>query len=277
MILINMSDLTCQICGKQFKKAGPRQIHINSCSPERLNKQKQNIEDISLQIDENKYSCLVCNKVYTKMGIFTHWWLNHGSGQSHLEKVLDTVDKLHKSKIGKHSWNHGLTSKTDERVEKARNNTKKKYETGELVSSQKGKHLSKEAKEKISESQSLRLNMLGGGGFRRVGWYPHKQTNGKSCVLRGTWEVKVAEWLDKHKIKWRRDFPLKYFKNDLKRTYAPDFFLEDFSIILEIKGYYSDSDKEKMKLVEEQNREYNFFILFKEEIDNLNRSLSFLL
>ena len=37
------------------------------------------------------------------------------------------------------------------------------------------------------------------------------------------------------------------------------------------------SDKEKMKLVEEQNREYNFFILFKEEIDNLNSSLSFLL
>ena len=44
-----------------------------------------------------------------------------------------------------------------------------------------------------------------------------------------------------------------------------------------LRAFDEDAYKEKMKLVEEQNREYNFFILFKEEIDNLNSSLSFLL
>lgn len=46
----------------------------------------------------------------------------------------------------------------------------------------------------------------------------------------------------------------------VKRTYNPDFYLPTMNAYVEVKGYYSDKDKLKMKLVLEQNDVKIYFI-----------------
>lgn len=58
-------------------------------------------------------------------------------------------------------------------------------------------------------------------------------TNGQ-LLMRSSWEVKYAEWLDKNKIKWEYE-PTFTLSNGL--TYIADFRLLDGTII-EIKGYF---------------------------------------
>ena len=61
----------------------------------------------------------------------------------------------------------------------------------------------------------------------------------------GTWELKVAKYLDSIGVKWSRNckrFP--YIKPDQSgSTYQPDFFVEDWNSYLEVKGYETDLDR----------------------------------
>lgn len=65
-----------------------------------------------------------------------------------------------------------------------------------------------------------------------------------------TWEVACAERLDALGIKWHRDpsIKLQYRCKKLRlRNYIPDFYLPDYDIYLEIKGYWTDAAKWKMR------------------------------
>ena len=53
------------------------------------------------------------------------------------------------------------------------------------------------------------------------------------------------------------------------RSYAPDFYLPDFDVYLEIKGYWWGRDKEKMELVIAQNPHKRICIITKSEFDRL--------
>ena len=64
--------------------------------------------------------------------------------------------------------------------------------------------------------------------------------------LKGSWEVKVAKWLDSQSIKWETEVnPQPYFWNDKWHMYFPDFFLTDFDSYIEVKGYKTDRDEAK--------------------------------
>jgi hypothetical protein len=140
-----------------------------------------------------------------------------------------------------------------------------------------GKTLSNEHKEKLSHARSLAISNGAKGGFKTVGWYKHTRVDGEIVTLRGTWEVRVAEWLDKNSVVWTKDIFLKYKKDDLRKTYVPDFYIPSVDIVLEVKGFYSDRDKEKMLLLKEQHKQINFVMLFEKDIKNLDSSLEFLL
>ena len=65
-----------------------------------------------------------------------------------------------------------------------------------------------------------------------------------------TWEVACAERLDALGVRWQRDpsIKLQYRCKKLRlRNYIPDFYLPDYDIYLEIKGYWTESAKWKMK------------------------------
>jgi hypothetical protein len=228
------------------------------------------IDEVSTLQENGKYSCKVCSKEYTRQGISTHCWLNHGNGESHLKKLHEYLDEMHDSQRGKPAWNAGLTAETDERVAKSRDSLRKKIESGDFMKSRRGIPLENSVKEKISEGRSKFLNERGNGGFRNVKWYKSVDSFGNICSLRGTWELKVSEWLNLQGILWSRKYYIKYLDEEIKRTYTPDFFIPEDSVVIEVKGYFSEKDKRKMGLVSQQHPELKIKIMMKKELEQLD-------
>jgi len=227
------------------------------------------IEEVSTLQENGKYSCNACDKEYTRHGISTHYWLRHGEGNDHLERIQERLHEIHTSKRGKPSWNKGLTSSTDERVARSREALKKRVESGEFMKDRIGVPLKDSTKEKLSEARSRFLNERGNGGFRDVKWFKAIDSFGNECSLRGSWERDVAAWLDRQSIKWTRKYYVKYLDETVNRTYSPDFFIPSDNTVIEVKGHYSDKDKRKMKLVQEQHPELIVKMIMKKEFEQL--------
>jgi hypothetical protein len=156
----------------------------------------------------------------------------------------------------------------DERI-KLSKLLKSKYKDGTFVAVLKGKKMPKSTKEKISEKIAKYHNENSNTGYKSVKWYRVKNCIGKEFNVRGTYELRVSEFLNDHNIIWVNDKRLTYYDKDgCKKHYIPDFYLPDYDYYLEPKGYYSDKNKEKMKLVLEQN-EINLIMVFEKDLKNL--------
>lgn len=67
--------------------------------------------------------------------------------------------------------------------------------------------------------------------------------------FRSTWEVAVAQYLEKEHIDWKYEYQRYKLSNDL--TFTPDFFImKDGQIekIIEVKGWVKPKDRRKMRL-----------------------------
>ncbi len=69
--------------------------------------------------------------------------------------------------------------------------------------------------------------------------------------LESSWELKIAEYLDKKNINWIRPNPILWIdSNNKNHLYYPDFYLIDFNIYLDPKNpYCMKLDEEKLKIV----------------------------
>lgn len=73
-----------------------------------------------------------------------------------------------------------------------------------------------------------------------------KQVEYNGVMLKGTWEVKTAMWLDGIGEQWQAEVnPQKYIWNRSEHLYFPDFYLPDKDIYIEVKGYKTDRDEAK--------------------------------
>ena len=64
------------------------------------------------------------------------------------------------------------------------------------------------------------------------------------------WEVAMANRLDELDINWHRDPEMKLeyeTRSGRKKNYIPDFYLPDLDIYIEVKGYWTDAARHKMK------------------------------
>lgn len=74
--------------------------------------------------------------------------------------------------------------------------------------------------------------------------------DGSIVSMDSSWEVACAQRLDELGVKWTRDTSLKlqYRTEKLRlRNYIPDFYLPEYDIYLEVKGYWTEAAKWKMK------------------------------
>lgn len=134
-----------------------------------------------------------------------------------------------------------------------------------LSKGRKGKHLSKEQKENLSIIRSKAIENMGGGGFKHVKWFNLKNISGESFIVRGTWELLVGTKLNEANIEWKRKIYLNYTDdNGLKRTYTPDFYIPILDRYIEVKGFFSEKDKDKLKKV---IKEHNINLLILRESD----------
>jgi hypothetical protein len=71
--------------------------------------------------------------------------------------------------------------------------------------------------------------------------------------VKGTWELRVATYLNENNIKWTNKIePYKYYWNDKWHLYFPDFLLLDRDILLEVKGFETDRDRAKWASVDKK-------------------------
>jgi len=95
--------------------------------------------------------------------------------------------------------------------------------------------------------------------------------NGTEVLMDSTWEVAMAERLDHLKIAWERreDMKLPYLsKSGRKRNYIPDFYLPEYDIYIEVKGYWTDAARYKMNAVQDANP---VKIVILESIETVNK------
>jgi predicted nuclease of restriction endonuclease-like RecB superfamily len=80
--------------------------------------------------------------------------------------------------------------------------------------------------------------------------------DGTIVSMDSTWEVACAKRLDELGISWIRNpsLKLKYITRGRRaRNYIPDFYLPDHDVYIEVKGYWTDAARHKMKSVQEKN------------------------
>ena len=104
----------------------------------------------------------------------------------------------------------------------------------------------------------------------------YKKKDGTIVEMDSTWEVAMAKRLDKLNIRWDRDESIKiHYQNEKgkNKNYIPDFYLPEFKLFIEVKGYWTDTARYKMKDVQE--RYPNSFLILEslEEISKVNRRL----
>jgi predicted nuclease of restriction endonuclease-like RecB superfamily len=92
---------------------------------------------------------------------------------------------------------------------------------------------------------------------------------GTTVSMDSSWEVACAERLDALGIRWIRnpDLKLKYTTRGRRiRNYIPDFYLPDHDLYIEVKGYWTDAARHKMKSVLINN---DVKILILEELEKI--------
>ena len=157
----------------------------------------------------------------------------------------------------------------------------------------KGKKLSQEHRERISKSHAPNWSDVSQESKERhrearraemhkryaSGWQPtcgrckkidHDSPIAGKVKVDGTWELKVAEFLDKQSFNWIRNTTRFKYVNPKGKTstYCPDFYLIDLDAYIEVKGYETDLDKCKWSQFKEK-----LIVLKKTEVNDLDGSV----
>jgi len=100
--------------------------------------------------------------------------------------------------------------------------------------------------------------------------------DGLEVSMDSTWEVACAKRLDELGVKWVRSRELKMpylTRGKRKRNYVPDFYLPDYDVYLEVKGYWTSAARHKMKEIEKTNPGKVILLESLAEIASLEKSL----
>jgi hypothetical protein len=95
------------------------------------------------------------------------------------------------------------------------------------------------------------------------------KSNKGNIVLRSSYEREFVRYLDENKINWEyepKSFILKTYSN---RVLIPDFYLKEYDLWVEIKGYFWHDAKEKWNAFCDEYSNLKKIILFKKDLNNL--------
>lgn len=101
--------------------------------------------------------------------------------------------------------------------------------------------------------------------------------DGSVVVMDSTWEVMMANRLNELEVVWIRDPSMKLeykTRGGRKRNYIPDFYLPDLDLYIEVKGYWTDAAKHKMKDIIKRNPGKICILESLAEIGNLTKDIS---
>lgn len=170
-----------------------------------------------------------------------------------------SMRKKHNEEFHKHeAWNKGLTAETSQSVQKGKTTLKRHIDNGTYVPKRIAH--TKKTKEKLSIARMKFAQEY--GGFSHIKWYKVKNLSGEEFTVRGHWEENIAKRLNEIGYVWTKNKWITYISNDgITRHYNPDFYIPSLNAYIEVKGYYKQSDKIKMRYVLEQNSNITIFFL----------------
>lgn len=87
----------------------------------------------------------------------------------------------------------------------------------------------------------------------------------------------MATRLDELGITWERDPSMKLAyktRGGRKRNYIPDFYLPDHDLYIEVKGYWTDAAKHKMRDIIKRNPDKICILESKLEIASITKSIA---
>lgn len=99
------------------------------------------------------------------------------------------------------------------------------------------------------------------------GRFPYISKNGSKIMMRSSWEVLYAQYLDDNEIKWYYE-PMSFRSID-NSFYHPDFYLPGEDVWVEIKGFLRNRSKQKIEAFQ-QRYPGKLKVLFKEDLEQLN-------
>lgn len=128
----------------------------------------------------------------------------------------------------------------------------------------KGKNLPDWIKEKISTGMQIAVRKYPSS-------YSSSNVNGrvkkvtyKDTILDSQWEKDFAKWLDEKRIIWKRpNKGFEYSYDGKQHIYYPDFYLPQFDIYIEVKGYKRERDEYKWKSLS------NLIVLLSDDIKQI--------
>ena len=102
-------------------------------------------------------------------------------------------------------------------------------------------------------------------------WYRCKYVCSCGCGwnfwMRSSWEVAFAHWLDHFGIAW--EYESKKFCIGKGKYYTPDFYLPDQNEYVELKGWLTDKNKEKIKLFRSMYPDIKLYVFFGEHLGKI--------
>lgn len=214
--------------------------------------------------------CEICGKEYkTKQGLNSHiGWHNNPNRKSNLLKYNEDVLNGLVKNGGENQFTKakrlGLNIEMSD-------NTKKKISDSTRI---RMVEYWKDDKNKEKQSIAMKNAVLNNPDS-----YSHSNVSGRvksfdfldsfnnKIKMKGKWELKFAVFLNDKNIKWTNVIkPFPYFWNDSWHLYFPDFYLPDFNVYVEIKGYERERDIQKWCQFKEK-----LYKIKKYEISNLDR------
>lgn len=90
----------------------------------------------------------------------------------------------------------------------------------------------------------------------------------KGHWVRSTWERAVADWLFEHGVEYNYE-PKRFCVNGF--YYIPDFYLLERGVWLEVKGYWTERSREKIKLFRENHS--NLVVIDKSNFHSFDKIL----
>ena len=202
---------------------------------------------MSYKQEGNNWVCCLCDRYFSSRQATT--------SHIHRTHVKPGISYGGHTK-GKPAWNKGLTKLTDQRV------NKNALSVSKSTKGRKGRPHSDETKLKIS----LKMSINNKGGKSK--WY---EVAGQK--VQGTWERNCALKFEEKNIVWEKlktnQHTFQYEMNGKLKSYTPDFYLKEYDVYLEIKGYWWGEDRKKMDIVLEKYKDKKIIVIEKEKYEKI--------
>lgn len=251
--IVRYLRMTCQICGKHVKSRRGLAFHVRN----QHGGMKLQQYDKLFNKDDDLLECPICGRV-NLVDLVKHCELVHKMSIDALKSKFPNI-KLRADTYWEHHFNPGKAGPAwQTRSQEDMDKFVKMLKESAKLRKQRDPHCYDKFLEAAHKNQSKRLVELWKdeqyrekmskkckrqhetGNLNPMGYAPKEKSYFyESIRMRSSWEVKLAEILDSHNIRFEYEtLQVDYELDGKSHRYYPDFYLPECNVLLEVKPQY---------------------------------------